>query len=439
MAFSFDPDGGIAVARILSDHPEDNGKLVYLHVHYTPALDDAWYDQANDPYDAALPISLSRAAPTVPNPGFAQPAGGTTSSNEVKTESRRGQAPGSRGNNALHRRKRPQTTPASNVTETPEAPDTEYPFPAAIQPTTGSGAGGAVLRGGAFGDEAPSSHSSGSSSGSGSGAAGGGRAASEGSGSGSGGNAATAASVGSGMMVPHGILKRKRIHFDPLEPCDEKGEAVPPRRKQRLEGKSEQKYDFPPPPKHPDDMTDAEFDKWTETLTDAEYDEFERYMDDLDAESDAEIDEESEDYDMEDYRITTPVVEYSRAPPVPALPAPKRPKPIIPIATNPNPTAPVGTRANPVSLLGADYFQVGSRERKQIGDKELKQMTAQLAYGPQHQPSYQGPKAEVMKRVHHEAIRDSERRQMGKEIELFGGDCFRCGLCPRLLLLHMTG
>ena len=45
MAFSFDPDGGIAIARILSDHPEDNGRLVYLHLNFTPAIDEHWYDQ----------------------------------------------------------------------------------------------------------------------------------------------------------------------------------------------------------------------------------------------------------------------------------------------------------------------------------------------------------------------------------------------------------
>lgn len=433
MAFSFEADGGIAVARILSDHPEDNGKLVYLHVHYTPALDDAWYDQPTDPYDAALPTSYSRPVAAAPNPGFAQPVAGTSSSNEIKYESRRGKAAGSRGNNGYDRRKRPQTTPSSNVTETAEAADTEYPFAAAIHPTAGSGSSGAVLRGGAFGDETETADPSDSASGSGSAASGPGRSASEGSGSGAGPSAVN-------TVTPRGILKRKRIHFDPLEPCDEKGEPVAPRRKQRLaatEGKRGQaptktkKYGFPEPPKDPDEMTDAEFDAWSGTMSDMEYEEFERYMDDLEAESDAEADDEREE-EAEYWARAPAVLQTSTRRPA------QRPQP-IPIATNPNPTAPAGTRHNPVDLLGADYFQVGSRERKQIGDKELKQLTAQLAYGPHHQPTYQGPKADVMKRVHHEAIRDSERRQMGKEIELFGGDCFRCGLCPRPLLLHMTG
>lgn len=58
-------------------------------------------------------------------------------------------------------------------------------------------------------------------------------------------------------------------------------------------------------------------------------------------------------------------------------------------------------------------------------------MAAQLAYGPRHTPDYRGPKAATMRKLHEEAIQDSARRTMGKEIELFGGDCFRWGLIPR--------
>jgi hypothetical protein len=253
---------------------------------------------------------------------------------------------------------------------------------------------------------------------------------------------------------PRSILKRKRIQFDPLEPCDEKGEAVPPRRKQRLR---ESDYAFPKPPKDMDSMTDSEFDKWTESMSDTQYDEFERYMDDIEADSDADSVDGDEDDD-------TPVDNHGRSaePWVRAdmiggqhsskrlrsqritdddeeEPAPKRSRYLPkPIATNPNPTAPVGSRTNPVDLLGPDYFQQRGREGRKIGDKELKQLAAQLAYGPRHTPVYTGPKAETMTRVHEEAIRDSERRQMGKEIELFGGDCFRCGVIPCLSLLHIT-
>jgi hypothetical protein len=380
MAFSFEPDGGIAVARILSDHPEDNGKLVYLHVNYAPALDDAWYDQTNDPYEAAIPQdeAKKRKGRGGSKPGHsAHPRGGTSIISRRRTH------------------KGPQTTPSSNITTTQEVADADFAFPAAVQPSSGSSSSGTLLRGGAFGDEEePTAHgqSLGAASGPASAAPGSVPPLPEGPG---------LHSFRAEQMpppAPRSILKRRRIEFDPLDCKDEKGEHVPPRRKQRLE---EHKYKFPRPAKDPDDMTDDEFDKWTDTMTDEEFDEFERYMDDMDIDSDSEV----EIIDRE-----------PRTPP----PSPRLPPPIRPIATKPGINS-----TNPVDLLGADYFQVGSRERGQIKEKELKQMAAQLAYGPRHIPNYTGPKAAVMTKVHDEAIRDTERRQMGKEIELFGGDCFR--------------
>jgi hypothetical protein len=149
-------------------------------------------------------------------------------------------------------------------------------------------------------------------------------------------------------------------------------------------------------------MSDPEFDSWVNTLSDAEYDEFERYMDDMDLDSDTDAEAEE-------------------APRVRETKAPSRPEPI---RTNPNPA--VGSMQNPIDLLGEDYFRKGSRERDRISEKDLKLMAAQMAYGPKHVPNYgDHPRADSLKKVHEEAIRDVTRRQMGKEIELFGGDCFR--------------
>lgn len=329
MAFSFDADGGTAVARILSDHPDDNGRLVYLHVQYATAIDDAWYDQANDPYSAAIPQTHSGPAVRA-----------ETTEDKIQK----------RGT----KRRPPETVPVTSVSTTTEQPDTEFPFPAAL-PTAEK-----KLRGGGFSDtEEDKENKDGKANG-----------------------------------APRSILK-KTIHFDPLTPQDEQGKPVEPQRKKRLLSTG---YKFPDPPKDPDVMSDAEFDAWTHKMTDAEYAEFERYMDDLDAESD-------DSYGDDELEVLPPPAKRFR-----------------PIATDPNP----GKVNTPMDLLGSDYFRkYGGDPRNRIQEGDIKRLAANLAYGPRHVPNYTGPKAPTMRKLHEQALHDADRRQMGKEIELFGGDCFR--------------
>lgn len=353
MAFSYDPDGGIAVARILSDHPEDNGKLVYLHRNYEPAIDDAWYD-GHDTLPAALPPW---------HPGNQNSNSNANSGLDTKHSSP--------GEVKQSRRQRPQMA-ASSVGSAPvtsfstaETPDSEFPFPPAT-PAGAAGPGGrSVLRGGAFGDEAdekappaaplPGAESAGPDTAAQLGAL---------SGAGAGANAAVPSARGAKRKA------RPGIQFDPLPAKDAEGNAVEPRRRQRQKAREETKdYGYPVPDKDPDSMTDAEFDAWADSLTDDQWDAFCDHMEDLEADSDAEEGDDSESEDEKDGerrakrpRMSGPMgLEAAKgwkdmAPAAPANARPPAPPP-KPIPTNPNPRSANGS--TPMELLGADYFQSG--------------------------------------------------------------------------------
>lgn len=429
MAFSYEPDGGVAVARILSDHPDDNGKIVYLHRHYEPAIDDAWYDSPDQ-----LPAALPPGQPGAANSNFRD-----------DLDRKHGAGAAAAGNG----RKPPQTTPvgsgAGHTTfTTQEAPDSEFPFPPA---TGGSGrhAGRTLLRGGAFGDEKALADDDGKGEKQAAGPGGRVPGDSDGTVAQLGALSGPADSAGAAPRRLKPALKRarhKEIKFDPLPAKDASGAPVEPRRRTRQRARAEAKDPgYPLPAKDPDDMTDAEFDAWAAGLSDDQWDAFCDHMDDLEGDSDAESDADSLDgyeaeSDEEDDEQRPPRKRPRMAPAaesgwrdmMPAAPtmaggaAPRREP--VPLATNPN-THGVEASVSPLDLLGADYFQRGSRAKNKINDRDIKQMAAQLAYGPHHVPNYTGPKASTMKKIHDEAREAMNRRQMGKEIELFGGDCFR--------------
>lgn len=223
---------------------------------------------------------------------------------------------------------------------------------------------------------------------------------------------------GSGYGRPRGGLKRKEpaagfeekdekegldtkhVHFAGVTEHEIPALDRPPglSRKRRRE-------EYPQPPKHPDQMTDAEYEVFAEALTDEQYDAFKEDFDLSD--SDSESDEEKDDFVLG---------------PAPPLPPPERPEykgPPRPLATE----LPDGASGTPLHHVGEAFAQQGSGGLR-LTYKERGILRQGM---DSSEPDFKkaGARAPVLQKRYEESKKRAEDRKGGRELELFGSDVFR--------------
>lgn len=178
--------------------------------------------------------------------------------------------------------------------------------------------------------------------------------------------------------------KAGRVDYDSKEPPRRR-----PRKRKRVE--------YPPPPRDPDDMSDAELAAFTETLSDAQY---EAFMDDYELDSGSDSESEGE-------------LDTKHAGPAPLVME-----------------LPDGAAGTPLQHLGEDFAQRGPgdshlRRREQ---KVLAQALSNVSTPEEARLALQEIKdperREMLERRVDEAYERVENRTSGREVELNGGDTF---------------
>jgi len=168
--------------------------------------------------------------------------------------------------------------------------------------------------------------------------------------------------------------------------------------------------DFPQPRCHPDQMSDAEYEAYTNTLSDDQYDQFKEYFDLSDSESDDEKDEKL----FQGYASSTT----------------QQPQPAMTMLPDGGHT--------PLAHVGDIFTQQGSGGAK-LSRKEQKMLRQGLESDSGGFVSA-GPRAPVLQKRFDEAKTAVANRTGGRELELYGSDRFQLvPSFPKRECLYVTG